>query len=406
MHKLLMRAVEQHYSKDSTETVSNVQLLYYIQLILILFLLTTVVIVFFFTPADNFPTYASISLVTLAILCVSAFLNLMGHYRTSLIITVTLMFAGPWVSVAYEYSMHSGDFVPLLYTIIPLQISALFFSTRAIFAIAASQTILLSLMIVSDSNRNAYNWESFICFIFVASMLGTITSYVLRKQYRKVLASQNSLATSERMLRDVSIHDPLSGLYNRRFMDETFRLLTHNPASVFCLMMVDVDHFKVINDTYGHSCGDAIIQRVADILTSSIRKNDIACRYGGDEFLLFLPGCNSTDALDKAARIMKAIGSIPDDLDLEGEVIITASIGIAQYPENGNNRDAILKAVDDALYLAKQEGRDRIITANGEYQASEKASEKDERRSEISDLQMNVSTETVKSVPIEPIRDS
>ena len=158
-----------------------------------------------------------------------------------------------------------------------------------------------------------------------------------------MLSSKNDLAESEKRLRDVSIRDPLSGLYNRRYMDETFHLLAQNPSRVYSLMMVDVDHFKTINDTYGHSCGDVIIQKVADILSASIRKNDVACRYGGDEFLLILADCGLEDSLNKADKIMHAIENVTDGLDLDDNVFITASIGLAQFPENGNNRDGILK---------------------------------------------------------------
>lgn len=297
------------------------------------------------------------------------YFNLGGKYKLALKMTIVLMFAGPWASVLFEYFSQSGDFIPMIYVIIPIQIAALFISTRAMFVIAAAQTIILGIMIMTNPSHSAYNWESILCYIYLASTLGTITSYVLRKQYLNMLSSKNDLAESEKRLRDVSIRDPLSGLYNRRYMDETFHLLAQNPSRVYSLMMVDVDHFKTINDTYGHSCGDVIIQKVADILSASIRKNDVACRYGGDEFLLILADCGLEDSLNKADKIMHAIENVTDGLDLDDNVFITASIGLAQFPENGNNRDGILKAVDDALYTAKQSGRNRIVAASGRYNA-------------------------------------
>ena len=201
-------------------------------------------------------------------------------------------------------------------------------------------------------------------------MLSSITNYVLHKQFDRMKQSRNALERSERRLRDISVRDPLTGLFNRRHMDEAFADLFMEPNTVFSLVMVDVDHFKTINDTYGHSCGDEIIQRVSGILTAAIRKYDMACRYGGDEFLLILTGCGIDDALGKARSIKAAIEDIVVETDTDVAAPLSASIGVAQCPINGDSRDAILKAVDDALYTAKQGGRNQVVAASGVYTAS------------------------------------
>ena len=124
--------------------------------------------------------------------------------------------------------------------------------------------------------------------------------------------------------------------------------------------MIDIDHFKNVNDTCGHSAGDFVIRTVASILNSAIRKNDIVCRYGGDEFLVILIDCAYDDALSKATemkRMVDAIGCACDDPDA---IHVTASIGVALYPENGASKETLLRAVDMALYQAKEEGRNRI----------------------------------------------
>ena len=165
MHKLLRRALERHYYAENVEIVSNVPLLYYVQLALIAFLLVTLVIVILFTPAGDFPIYLSITLVSLAVLCLAVYFNLGGKYKLALKMTIVLMFAGPWASVLFEYFSQSGDFIPMIYVIIPIQIAALFISTRAMFVIAAAQTIILGIMIMTNPSHSAYNWESILCYI-------------------------------------------------------------------------------------------------------------------------------------------------------------------------------------------------------------------------------------------------
>lgn len=369
MHTILTAAMDKHYANADSELAANVPLLYYVQLALIAFLFVVLSVVIVFTPAKDVSAYLYITLFSFAVLSLTMYLNLSGHYRTGMVLTISVMFAAPWASVLFECFTRSGDFVPMIYVIIPLQIGALFFSTRVILSISAVQTLVLSLLIITCPTRNQYNWSSLICFIFLTSLLGSITSYVLRKQYLKILSSKNNLAESEKRLRDVSIRDPLSGLYNRRYMDETFQTLVLNTDCTFSLMMVDVDHFKRINDTYGHTCGDVIIQRVAEILTNSIRKNDVACRYGGDEFLLILLDCALEDTLAKARMVKQSIETTTEGLNMDQDFVVSASIGIAHFPENGNSRDAILKAVDDALYQAKQRGRNQIVVASGKYSA-------------------------------------
>lgn len=370
MNKLLRRLLDTHYRHADADTVFSVQLLYYIQLSLACFLLVALAVVVTLTPGQTRTPYALITGGALAVLASSIALSLRGYHQTAFWSTAALMFAAPWASILYEFIRHSGDFVPMIYLIIPIQIMAMFVKIRPMYWVAALQTILLAVLVLVDPHRVSYNWPSVICFIFAASMLGTITSYVLRRQYDRLIRSRNDLVRSEQRMRDISIRDPLTGLFNRRHMDEAFTELFERASPMFSLLMVDVDHFKDINDTYGHSCGDEIIQKVAAILTTAIRKYDVACRYGGDEFLLILSDCDSENALIKAQKIKKEIENVVVDPESDVESPLTASIGVAQCPRNGDSRDAILKAVDDALYTAKQGGRNQVVAAEGVYTAA------------------------------------
>ena len=346
------------------------RLLYYIQITSIIFTLLAVGVILLFTPAREKLAYVLISGGTCTLLCATLYLNLTGRYQVALWGTVVLMFIGPWVSIAYELLHVSGDFVPMVYLVIPIQITALVMQVKPMYWMAALQTLALAVLLLLAPAHKSFNWISMVCFVFIASMLSTITNYVLHKQFDRMKQSRNALERSERRLRDISVRDPLTGLFNRRHMDEAFADLFMEPNTVFSLVMVDVDHFKTINDTYGHSCGDEIIQRVSGILTAAIRKYDMACRYGGDEFLLILTGCGIDDALGKARSIKAAIEDIVVETDTDVAAPLSASIGVAQCPINGDSRDAILKAVDDALYTAKQGGRNQVVAASGVYTAS------------------------------------
>jgi diguanylate cyclase (GGDEF)-like protein len=365
MDQFVHRVQDKYYRNSEGDTQFSVKLLSYVQMSLIVFLVITLVVVITLTPAGNRSVYLFITGSMLALLGLSVWLGVTGRYRLSCWMTVLLMFIGPWASVLYEHFQFSGDYIPMLYLIIPIQIAALFVSIKFVQGIAAFQVIALTVLVLTDPRHASYNWPSIICFILVASMLGAITNFVLRRQYESLIRSRNDLARSESQMRDISVHDPLTGLFNRRYMDDAFARQFDSPSPHFSLLMVDVDHLKEINDSCGHSCGDDMIRKVADILTASIRKHDVACRYGGDEFLLILSECDLDSALVKAQKIKAEGESLVMEKSSGIPETMTVSIGVAQCPQNGTDQDAILKAVDAALYMAKQNGRNRVDAADG-----------------------------------------
>jgi len=186
-----------------------------------------------------------------------------------------------------------------------------------------------------------------------------------------VLAEQLSLAIGnlrlQETLRSGSERDPLTDLYNRRHLEislqrELARAMRHGlPVS---LMMLDVDHFKNFNDTNGHDAGDEVLRNVAHVLKRHTRAEDVACRYGGEEFLVVLPACAVDDAYSKAEAIREAIAQL--HVFSRGIALprITASLGIACYPEDGERMEDLIAAADAALYRAKSAGRNRIVASN------------------------------------------
>jgi diguanylate cyclase (GGDEF)-like protein/PAS domain S-box-containing protein len=168
------------------------------------------------------------------------------------------------------------------------------------------------------------------------------------------------------VLRNQSIRDPLTGLFNRRFMEESLerevRRAARNKESV-ALLMLDFDHFKLFNDTFGHQAGDVLLRGFGDFLSQETRGQDVACRYGGEEFLIVLSGATIGAASKRAELLQEGLKHLT--MRHAGQVLgrITVSIGVAAFPDHGATVEELVRAADKALYRAKEEGRDRVVVA-------------------------------------------
>jgi diguanylate cyclase (GGDEF)-like protein/PAS domain S-box-containing protein len=189
-------------------------------------------------------------------------------------------------------------------------------------------------------------------------------------QLATAFADQVSLAYSNQRLRaslrEQAIYDPLTSLYNRRYFFEILERdlqLAVRRREPMSLMMFDLDHFKNVNDTWGHLYGDAVLQAVASLIKSQIRSEDIACRYGGEEFAAFFPQLPLDGALKRAEQIRQGISELA--ITIEGQKItgISISAGVAAFPDHGHAGLALLRQADQALYRAKANGRNRVESA-------------------------------------------
>src|SRR5450631_132214 len=186
---------------------------------------------------------------------------------------------------------------------------------------------------------------------------------------------QISLGLANLRLRDAlraqSIRDPLTGLFNRRYMEESLeREISRatRSATTVAVLVLDLDHFKKINDTYGHAAGDHVLREVGAILRFRSRTDDVLARHAGEEFLLMLPGMDRIDAVQRAEELRMAISEIQvadDGVDLPA---VTVSIGVAVFPDHGYTADDLLRSADKALYRAKNAGRDRVVLVSARSQ--------------------------------------
>lgn len=164
-------------------------------------------------------------------------------------------------------------------------------------------------------------------------------------------------------LKDQAIHDSLTGLFNRRYLTETLdRELSraNRDKAQLSILMFDIDHFKLANDRFGHACGDQILQMLGELFRGHTRKEDVACRYGGEEFVLVMPGMSVKAAQDKAEELRRRCSEM--EFIQAGELIrITVSVGVSVFPLNGRSPDELLRAADRALYRAKAQGRNCTV---------------------------------------------
>ena len=166
----------------------------------------------------------------------------------------------------------------------------------------------------------------------------------------------------QNQLREQANRDPLTGLYNRRYLDSTLdRELSRckREGLPLALIMIDLDHFKNVNDTYGHQAGDEIPKMLGATLSGFARAEDVACRYGGEEFLLLLPKVSIATAGERAEDLRRHFSEAVLQFG-EFRLQTTLSVGIAIYPDHGKSVDELLQSADRALYLAKRGGRNRV----------------------------------------------
>jgi diguanylate cyclase (GGDEF)-like protein len=169
-------------------------------------------------------------------------------------------------------------------------------------------------------------------------------------------------------LRQQTLRDPLTDLFNRRYMQESLdrelkrAIRSKRPLGI---VMLDIDHFKNFNDSFGHHTGDLMLREFSKLLTIHVRSEDIICRYGGEEFVLILPEASVEITCLRAEQLRRATALLrlqKPGMSLEG---ITISAGVAGFPDHGDTVEALMRAVDQALYRAKADGRDKVEVAHG-----------------------------------------
>jgi diguanylate cyclase (GGDEF)-like protein len=219
--------------------------------------------------------------------------------------------------------------------------------------------------------------DAFVAFLLLCSsgiMLTILAfgarAYVVRaRQYRRSMEATNeSLGRLNGQLETLVMVDPLTGLHNRRFMDAILeREVTRaqRKGTQLAVIMVDIDHFKRFNDTFGHAMGDALLRALGELMEQHFRFSDVACRYGGEEFVIVLPEITLENARKRGEALRLAVHGLKT---LDGGKVFTqftVSLGLAMLPQDGTEAAALIAAADAAMYEAKQRGRDQLVVCGG-----------------------------------------
>lgn len=198
--------------------------------------------------------------------------------------------------------------------------------------------------------------------------LGEAVTDAKQEQMLRAMADHTALALNNlslrEQLREQSLSDPLTGLYNRRYLYQHMERLAAawaRSGQSFGLILIDIDHFKSFNDRFGHDVGDDVLVSLADMLQSQVRRSDVACRLGGEEFVVLLAGAELKQALERAEAIRAAAAALR--VRGAGDSVVTISAGVALFPEHGADVYSLLRAADRALYESKRQGRDQVTLA-------------------------------------------
>jgi diguanylate cyclase (GGDEF)-like protein len=202
----------------------------------------------------------------------------------------------------------------------------------------------------------------FVVLGFVMVIFSVIGGYISSLR-QNLSISKSEQAKSIEIIREMAIRDVLTGLFNRRHVLELLEYEKNRSSrggGIFCLAILDIDHFKNVNDTYGHQAGDAVLQAVAATIKTTMRNTEYCARYGGEEFLIVLTQTGIDGAIIGAERVRTNIEKIPFP-DIGSDFKITVSIGLSEYRMREGVDDIIARA-DEALYRAKDGGRNRVET--------------------------------------------
>lgn len=336
------------------------KLLAWTLMLVILFSIGTISVVSIFNPHNDPVNNQYILCISglVAFFIFAYILNCKGHYSISATILVISASIAPWVSLAIDPSIFAGDFIPLTYIIISILISSIFMPVHVTITLALIHITGTTLILIFSPAFASFNWFSFLAFIFLTSFFSILANGIIQQDMKQISDQAHQLKLNERHLREQSIRDYLTNLFNRRYLEETLEREIQRATrqqSLLSVIMLDVDNFKTINDSLGHTAGDITLKHLGGLLNAQIRKSDIACRFGGDEFVLVLPDTARETAFERAQQLLITT----QRMNFPAEV--TISLGIAVFPENGIDSATLLKNADEALIQAKNKGGNCVV---------------------------------------------
>ncbi len=353
-------------ARYSGQVCTRARTLLVIQFALIVLLCATIALVCCVDIGERLMFYLWLTAGLALPLGLSMVFNIKGRYKTAAWLTIITTVVGPWLCILVDDTIVHGDFVPLVYVALSIQLCAILLTERVTLLIALLQFGGLAALMLLTPGLQRINWPSLMAFIVFVGALGILTSIMNRRQVEQIEKDRSLLRQSEARMQELAVRDSLTGLFNRRYMEETLdREISRAQRERRSLgvIMTDVDGFKHINDVYGHALGDAVLAGVGELLGNNIRKSDVACRFGGDEFILILPECSLADTVMRAETLRGMVEQATFKLDGAEIGQVTLSMGVSAIPEHDATAADLLRSADKALYEAKRGGRNRVVAA-------------------------------------------
>ena len=282
----------------------------------------------------------------------------------ALVLIIFLLIAGIGGYLQFGLAVQNSYlfFLAIFFSALMLPIkTTIAFSIFSILSFTTMIVLFLSGMLEVDIDVVSYTQApttqivKIVSFIFIVAVVFFTLSWII-KLLVEVL---NSLHAKSTELQYVALHDNLTGLYNRHSFTEKGNAKferAKRDGNDMSVIMCDIDHFKAVNDTYGHHGGDKVLQQMGILLRSNRRAEDFVARYGGEEFVLVLEHCDAQEAKNKAEEIRITLSRLAID-----NIYVTASFGVAQINNEHKDFEALLKDADEALYRAKESGRNRTV---------------------------------------------
>lgn len=278
-------------------------------------------------------------------------------------VPVDKLYPGVEVHATYVNNLIDNDFIRKVNNFANILISAILALFIGLVVLRTNSTIIslgATIVTIFGYIIFTYYMMKFFSFWFaiVFPILSILLIFVLAYIAKYLLKSrdfeyQYKLATT----------DGLTELYNHRFFQEQMLMQVENCKrydSHFSLILIDIDFFKKFNDTYGHQAGDAVLRQVAHALKKNVRSTDVVCRYGGEEMSIILSNTDKDEAIITAQKICQAVAQKPFKLGPDLEGVVTISLGVATYPQDGSTSSALIEHADKVLYKAKENGRNQV----------------------------------------------
>ncbi len=256
--------------------------------------------------------------------------------------------------------LDSGDGTDVSAYIIGIMVFVASFRIRNSAALVVIVGISLSFYLVHWSLWGLMNLNDTLTVLFV-TLFGVWIFLNLESRRTENFLVRRELDIQNKKLTEMSATDPLTGIMNRRSLLQNLYVYYEDfkrYATPVSLAMIDIDHFKAVNDTYGHQVGDQVLAQFAQLIGSSLRATDRLARYGGEEFVVVLPHLHCSEARDAAERLRRIIADTPFS---EHQLQVTASFGVAEFTAEDPGSHSLIKRADEALYTAKHLGRNRVV---------------------------------------------